>query len=189
VTKTEILVGSAIFLTCASAAAQRIGTPGVCPPGAICSTNSPRGSDGPYTSGRGVPNTKEPGITDPEEERILKAARQLHLDSDQRAQLDSCLKAQKEESVTLEKAVQEARTALAHALQNGETSLESQIENLASANARVQESQLRRWAALYAVLRPEQQRQLLMMPTPLSQATQSPGIIKDGEAPPMSFSR
>ena len=193
-TKTEILVGSAIFVTCASAASQRIGTPGVCPPGAICSTNSPRGNDGSYPRGVGVPNATVPNSTDlekndPEQERILKAARQLQLDSDQRAQLDSSLKAQKEESVTLEKALQEARTALAHALQNGETSLESQIENLASANAKLQESQLRRWAALYAVLRPEQQRQFLMMPTPLSQATQSPGIIKDGEAPPMSVSR
>ena len=174
--KTEILLGCAIFLTCASAIAQRIGAPGVCPPGAICSTNSPRGNDGLYTSGPGIPNSKDAGIADPEQDKILKAARQLDLDSDQRAQLDSSLKAQKEESATLEKAVQGARAALAHALQIGQTYLESEIENLASANAKLQESQLRRWAALYAVLTPNQQKQMLMVTTPLSQAALSPGI-------------
>jgi len=174
--KTDILLGCAIFLTYASAVGQRIGTPGICPPGAICSTNSPRGSDGPYTSGRGIPNSKDADIVDPEQEKILKAARQLDLDSDQRRQLDLSLKLQKGESATLEKAVQEARAALAHALQNGQTYLESEIENLASANSRLQESQLRRWAALYAILTPNQQKQMLMMTTPLSQATLSPEI-------------
>jgi hypothetical protein len=174
--KTQILLGCAIFLTCASAVAQRIGTPGVCPPGAICSTNNPRGNNVPNTSGRGIPNTNDVGIADPEQEKILKAARQLDLDSDQRAQLVSSLKAQKEESATLEKAVQEARAALAYGLQNGQTPLESEIENLVSANAKLQESQLRRWAALYAVLTPNQQKRMLMMATPLSQAALSPGV-------------
>ena len=143
---------------------------------AICSTNSPRGNGGPRPSGPGIPNSKDAGIADPEQEKISKAARQLDLDSDQRAQLDSSLKAQKEESATLEKAVQDARAALAHALQIGQTYLESEIENLASANAKLQESQLRRWAALYAVLTPNQQKQMLMMPTPLSQAAVSAEI-------------
>jgi Spy/CpxP family protein refolding chaperone len=174
--KTQILLGCAIFSTCASAVAQRIGTPGVCPPGAICSTNNPRGNNDPSTSGREIPNSKDAGTADPEQEKILKAARQLDLDSDQRAQLLSSLKAQKEESATLEKAVQEARAALAYGLQNGQTSLESEIENLVSANAKLQESQLRRWAALYAVLTPPQQKRMLMMATPLSQAALSPGI-------------
>jgi hypothetical protein len=177
--KTEILVGCAIFLTCASAVAQRIGTPGVCPTGAICSTNGPHGNSGnnrPYSSDREIPNSKDAGTADPEQEKILKAARQLDLDSDQRRQLDLSLKEQKEEIATLEKAVQEARAALAHALQSGQTYLESEIENLTSANAKLQESQLRRWAALYAVLTPNQQKQMLMMPTPLSQAALSPGI-------------
>jgi hypothetical protein len=177
--KTEILVGCAIFLTCASAVSQRIGTPGVCPPGAICSTNGPHGNsgnNGPYISGPEIPNSKDAGLADPEQEKILKAARQLELDKDQRSQLDLSLKAQKEESATLEKAVQEARAALAHALQSGQTYLESEIENLASANAKLQESQLRRWAALYAVLTPNQQKQMLMMPTPLSQAAVSAEI-------------
>ena len=181
--KTEMLLGCAIFLTCTSAVAQRIGTPGsACPPGGICSTNIPRGNDGPrgnvgpYTRGRGIPNSKDAGLADPEQEKILKAARQLDLDSDQRRQLDASLKAEKEESATLEKAVQEARAALAHALQSGQTYLESEIENVASANAKLQESQLRRWAALYAVLTPNQQKQMLMMPTPLSQAAVSAEI-------------
>ena len=174
--KGEILLGCAIFLTCAFAVAQRIGTPGVCPPGGICSTNIPRGNDGPDTSGRGIPNSKDAGIADPEQDKILKVARQLDRDTDQRAQLDSSLKAQKEESATLEKAVQEARAALAHALQTGQTYLEREIENLASANAKLQESQLRRWAALYAVLTPNQQKRMLMMTTPLSQAAESAEI-------------
>jgi Spy/CpxP family protein refolding chaperone len=181
--KSKILFGCAIFLTCASAAAQRIAPPGACPPGAICSTNMPRGNDGSYPRGLGVPNSTVPnstdlGKTDPEQEKILKAARQLELDSDQRAQLDSSLKTQKDESATLDKALRDARAALAQALQNGQTSLESEIENLTSASAKVQESQLRRWAALYAVLTPDQQRRLLMMPTPLSQATALPGIAQ-----------
>jgi Spy/CpxP family protein refolding chaperone len=181
--KTEILLGCAIFLMCASAVAQRQGTPGVCPPGAICGTNSTRGNDGSYTSGRAVPNVavpniKDAGSADPEQEKILKTARQLDLDSDQRAQLDSLLKAQNDDSATLDKAVQEARTAFARALQNGQSSLQNEVENLASANAKIQESQLTRWAALYAVLMPDQQRRLLMMPTPLSQAAMSSGMLQ-----------
>ena len=74
--------------------------------------------------------------------------------------------------------MQDARTALAYALQNGQTSLETEIEDLASAGAKVQESQLRRWAALYAVLTPDQQKRSLMMTTPLSQATPLPGIVQ-----------
>ena len=149
--------------------------------GAICGTSSTRGNDGSYTSGRAVPNVavpniKDAGSTDTELEKILKTARQLDLDSDQRAQLDSLLKAQKDDSATLDKAVQEARAALAHALQNRQTSLESEIENLAAANAKAQESQLRRWAALYSVLIPDQKRRLIMIPPPLSQATALTGI-------------
>lgn len=115
---------------------------------------------------------------DPELQKICNAARRLGLDSDQRAQLSSSLKEQKDETANLEKALQDARAALARALQNGQTSLESEIEDLASANAKVQESQLRRWAALYAVLTPDQQRRLLMMPTPLSQATTLAGVTQ-----------
>jgi Spy/CpxP family protein refolding chaperone len=176
--KLKIFLGCAIFFICASAFAQRQGTPGGCPAGATCATNSTRGNDGIYTNGRGRSSTNDVGVADPEQEKILKAARQLELDSDQRTQLDSSLKAQKEESSTLDKSLKEARAALAQALQNGQTSLENEIENLASASAKVQESQLRRWAALYAVLGPDQQRRLLMMPTPLSQATALPGIAQ-----------
>jgi Spy/CpxP family protein refolding chaperone len=176
--KTGMLLGCAVFLASASAVAQRQGVPGVCPPGAICSTNSTRGNNGMYTGGRGIPDANDRGAADPEQEKILKAARQLDLDSDQRAQLDSSLKALKEANAAIDKAVQEAGAALAHALQNGQTSLESEIENLASANAKVQESQLRRWAALYSVLNPNQQKQMLTMPTPLSQAAVLSGITQ-----------
>src|SRR5262250_3856080 len=96
--KIVFLLGCTIFLTCVSAVAQRIGTPGVCPPGAICSTNGPHGNignNGPYISGREIPNSKDAGLADPEQEKILKAARHLDLDADQRRQLGLSLRAQK----------------------------------------------------------------------------------------------
>jgi Spy/CpxP family protein refolding chaperone len=127
---------------------------------------------GSYT----VPATKGPETADPEQQKIWNAAQQLFLNADQRARLESSWKAQREESAALDKALNQARAALAQALQNGQTSLEFEIENLASASAKVQELQLRRWAALYAVLTPEQQRQTLLMPTPLSQAAVPAGV-------------
>jgi len=73
------------------------------PPGAICGTNSTRGNDGSYTSGRTIPNIKDAGSADPEQAKILRTARQLDLISDQSAQLDSPLKVQKDDSTTLDK--------------------------------------------------------------------------------------
>jgi len=49
------------------------------PPGAICGTNSTRGNDGSYTSGRTIPNIKDAGSADPEQAKILRTARQLDL--------------------------------------------------------------------------------------------------------------
>jgi Spy/CpxP family protein refolding chaperone len=79
----------------------------------------------------------------------------LNLNSEQRAQVDAALKLQKEDSGADERALEDARGALAHALANGQTSFDAEIENLASAEGKMQESQLRRWAALYSVLTPE----------------------------------
>jgi Spy/CpxP family protein refolding chaperone len=158
-----------ILFACASVVAQgqvtarqlgtRRKTPGADPGAGSCTVPATNGAD-----------SKGPDSADPEEQKIWNAARQLDLDPEQRAQLSSSLKERKDETATLKKALQDARAALAHTLQNGQTSLESEIEDLASASAKVQELQLRRWAALYAVLTPDQQRRLLMMRTPLSQA-------------------
>lgn len=176
-TKFQILFGGMILFTSVSAIAQgpvttrQMGTrrtTGGGDPGAGSYTV-------PATNG---PDSKSPESADPEQQKIWNAAHQLDLDADQRAQLSSSLKERKDDSATLEKALQDARAALAQALQNGQTSLESEIEDLASASAKVQESQLKRWAALYAVLTPDQQRRLLMMPTPLSQATNLPTISR-----------
>jgi len=176
-TKPQILFGGILLFACASVIAQGQVTT------RQMGTRRTTGAGDPSAGSWTVPatngaDTKSPDSVDPEQQKVWNAARQLNLDSGQRAQLDSSLKAQKGESSDLDQALQEARAALAHALRNGQSSLESEIENLASATAKFQESQLRRWASLYAVLTPDQQRQLLMMPTPLSQATTaSSGII------------
>lgn len=174
-TKIQILFGGMILFACVSLTAQGQVTT------RQMGTRRTTGAGDPSAGSNTVPatngaDTKGPDAADPEQQKIWSAARQLDLDSDQRSQLSASLKEQKDETASLEKALQGARAALAHALQNGQTSLESEIEDLAAANAKVQESQLRRWAALYAVLTPDQQRRLLVMPTPLSQATTLPGI-------------
>jgi hypothetical protein len=176
-TKIQILFGGMTLFACASLIAQ--GQVTTRQMGTRRTTGSSDPSAGSYTvPATNGPDSKGPDSVDPEQEKIWNVARQLGLDSDQHDELDSSLKAQKEESATLDKALKDARAALAQALENGETSLESEIENLASASAKVQEAQLRRWAALYAVLAPDQQRRLLMIPTPLSQAATLPGITK-----------
>jgi Spy/CpxP family protein refolding chaperone len=175
-TKIQILFSTVILFACACAIAQ--GQVTTRQMGTRRTTGNGDPGTGSYTvPATSGPDSKGPDTVDPEQQKIWNAARQLDLDSDQRAQLSSSLKEQKDETATVEKALQEARAALAHALQNGQTSLESEIEDLASASAKVQESQLRQWAALYAVLTPDQQRRLLMMPTPLSRAsTTLPGV-------------
>jgi Spy/CpxP family protein refolding chaperone len=169
--KTKTLLGWAIVLISAAAIAQSR-APLPCPAGATCRSNNATGN-GQNTTNYDARNPARSDASDPEEERIWAAARQLKLDSDQRAQLDSSLKAQKGDAANLDMDLLEARAALAHALQNGQSSLESEIENLTSATAKVQESRLKRWASLYAVLTPDQQKQLLIMPTPLSQAAEA----------------
>jgi Spy/CpxP family protein refolding chaperone len=127
------------------------------------------GSGDSTGDGSSLQAAKDSDTSDVEQRKILDAARQLKLDKDQRTQLDSSLNALKGESTELKKALEDARAALAHALQDGQSSLDNEIENLASATAKVQELKLKRWASLYAVLTPDQQRQLLMMSTPLSE--------------------
>lgn len=176
-TKPQILFGGIILFACTSVIAQ--GQVTTRQMGARRTTGAGDPSAGSYTiPATNDADTKSPDSVDPEQQKVWNVARQLDLDSDQRAQLSSSLKEQKDETATLQKALQDARTALAHALQNGQTSLETEIEDLASASAKVQESQLRPWAALYAVLTPDQQKRLLMLPTPLSQATTLPSIAQ-----------
>jgi Spy/CpxP family protein refolding chaperone len=107
---------------------------------------------------------------DPREQAIWRAAAQLDLTVDQRSQLGAALKAGRADRSALDKSLQDASHALADALANGETFLDSYIENLTSANAKVQESDLKLWAKLYSVLTPDQQRRMLTLATPLSQA-------------------
>ena len=143
------------------------------------SINAAPGSTAP-ASGNGDPTTgpNAGGTSDASQQSIWKVAQQLGLTSDQRAQLDSSLKAQKDERAELDKAVRNARAALAHALANGQTFLDAEIESLASANAKVQESELKLWANLFAISTPDQQKQLLSMSTPLSPATAPHGIVQ-----------
>lgn len=108
---------------------------------------------------------------------IWRAAQQLELTSDQRAQLDLSLNGQKNERLAFDKTLQDARAALARSLASGQPFLDSEIENWASANAKVQEAELKSWATLYAISTPDQQKQLLSMPTPLSLSTASHGIL------------
>jgi Spy/CpxP family protein refolding chaperone len=110
---------------------------------------------------------------DPLEQAVWKDASQLDLTADQRSQLSASLTADRADRSAFNKALQDAKTALANALANGETFLDSYIENLASANAKVEESDLKLWAKLYAVLTPDQQRRMLTLATPLSQASGS----------------
>jgi hypothetical protein len=84
------------------------------------------------------------------------------------------LKGESDEGTEINKVVQDARSALA----NGQNFLDSEIEDLASANAKVQEHELKFWTKLYAVLTPDQQRQSARMSTPLSWAAVSHGITQ-----------
>jgi len=154
------------------------------------STRSTRSANGPIGvgPGSGPPpgtldrTTADPstGATrDPQEESLWRAAHQLGLTSDQRAELASVLNAEKVERAELDKALQDARRALADALANGQTFLDAEIENLANAGAKMQEADLKVWAKLYAVLTPDQQRRLLSMSTPLSLASASHAITQD----------
>lgn len=118
-------------------------------------------------------NNASGDTNDPREQAIWKAAAQLDLTADQRSQLSAALKADRADRSALDKALQDAKSALANALANGETFLDSYIESLASANAKVEESNLKLWAKLYSVLTPDQQRRMLTLATPLSQASGS----------------
>jgi Spy/CpxP family protein refolding chaperone len=147
------------------------------------------GGSGPVTSGSplsgatgdvsvAAANSDAKVDRDPREEAIWNAARQLELTQDQRAGLGVAMKADKPDRIALERGLQEARRALADALANGDSFLDSEIENLASATAKLQESELKMWAKLYSVLSPDQQRRMLSMSTPLSMVSGSHEFAK-----------
>ena len=158
---------------------QRMGngpmpTPGTCPAGAVCRMN-PGAKNNPAN---GVADSKTDELSEPLQQKIWATAKQLGLRSDQVAQLKESLKGDSDQRAEIAKAVEEARKALANALANGETFLESEIEALAAANAKAQEHELKLWAKLYAVLTLDQQRQFLSMATPLSGAAGPPQIAQ-----------
>lgn len=132
----------------------------------------PSGS-GPLAASNSTNSLSSNTANDPSEQAIWKAAAQLDLTLDQRSQLAAALKEERTDRVALNKALQDAKRALADALANGETYLDSDIENLTSVNAKVQESDLKLWAKLYAILTPDQERRMLTMATPLSSASGS----------------
>jgi Spy/CpxP family protein refolding chaperone len=151
-----------------------IPAPGTCPAGAVCRMN-PGATNGP---GNGDANSTTDELSEPLQQKILATAKQLGLSSDQLAQLKESLKADSDQRTEIAKAVQDARKALATALANGETFLDSEIEALAEANTKSQEYELKLWAKLYAILTPDQQRQFLTMATPLSGAAQPPQVAQ-----------
>jgi hypothetical protein len=176
-TKIFKLLSYMIVLTASFALAQtysappQLPTPEMCPAGAVCKMGT-----GPFSTESTGPNAGD--ALDARPQSIWSVAQQLGFSSDQLAQLDSSLKAHKNERAALDKALQDARAALAHSLANGETFVDAEIENWASANAKVQESELKSWARLYSLSAPDQQKQLLSMPTPLSLATASIAILR-----------
>lgn len=181
--KAMQLVSTFTFLVISSCAlaqqTRQIGSgslpgPGTCPAGATCKT----GTGTMNTDPAGVPSSNSGDRSDPVLQRIWAVAQQLGLTSDQRSDLRTALKSQNNERADIDKLVQDARSALANALANGQTLLDSEIENLASANAKAQESQLKLWAKLYALLTPDQQRRLLSLSTPLSLATAIHGTVQ-----------
>jgi len=172
--KISKFLACVIVLTASLALAQTysapptLPAPAACPAGAVCKVGM-----GPFS-------TESPGANFGDaSDDIWRAAEQLRLTSDQETQLDSSLKAHKNEREALENALQRARAALAHSLESGQMFLDAEIENWASANAKLQEADLKSWASLYAIATPDQQKQLLSMPTPLSLATASNGILQD----------
>lgn len=176
--KIRRLLVATIVLTASFALAQMpsaLPTPGGCPPGAVC-----RMGMGPYSAES--PGANSGYISAAPLEDIWSAAQQLKLTSDQQAQLDFSLKAQKNERAALDKALQDAQAALARSLASGQTFLDAEIENWASANAKVQECELKSWAMLYAISSPDQQKQLLSMPTPLSLVTASHRLLQGPQA-------
>ena len=156
------------LLVAATASGQQMQQMGRCPAGAVCRMN-PGATNSPANGGR---DSKTNELSDPLQQKIWATAKQLGLSSDQLAQLKESLKADSDQRAEIVNAVQDARKALANALANGDTFLESEIEALAAANAKAQERELKLWAKLYAILTPDQQRQFLTMATPLSGAAE-----------------
>lgn len=175
-----LAISASVFAQHTPPGGPKIAPPGQCPSGFICKTGtgttdtSPAGGPGPK-SGDAAAHVQQP---DPAQQRILAVAQQLELTSDQRSELNSALKAEKGERAEIGKALRDARRSFADALANGQTFLDVEIESLAAANAKAQESELKEWAKLYAILTPDQERRLLSMSTPLSLATNSPGTMQ-----------
>jgi len=182
--KTMQLVLLLVFIGMARASAQYSTHTANVPVGSgpVRSTSAPPGAIS--RTKPDSPDADAKATLDPREESVWRAAKQLELTSDQRTKFASALKAEKAQRADLDKALQDARSALANVLANGETFLGEtfpnvEIENLTSANAKVQESDLKLGAGLYATLTSEQQKRLLSMSTPLSLATASHELARN----------
>lgn len=126
---------------------------------------------GPDSNTDAMPNSTQNSAG--QEQIIQRTAQQLAFTSDQLSQLDSFLEGRKSEGVAADKGLRDARSALANAITNGSTSFDSEIDALALATARWQATNLKLWEGLYAIATPDQEKQLLALQTPLSQATNS----------------
>jgi Spy/CpxP family protein refolding chaperone len=142
------------------------------PAGPVCRVN-PGATNSPTY---GSADSRTDQFSDPLQQKIFAVGKQLSLSPDQLAQLKDSLKADRNQKAEIAKTIQDTRKALAEALANGDTFLDSEIEALAAANAKAQEHELKLWAKLNAILTPNQQRQFLTMATPLSGAAEPPQI-------------
>jgi hypothetical protein len=104
------------------------------------------------------------------------------LTPDQSAQLESSVATYNEGHAGLDNALHDARAALALALTNGQTVLDVEIEGVISASSKVQEADLKLWASLFAICTPNQQKQMLNIQTPLSQAASQPNTTTTSQS-------
>jgi hypothetical protein len=141
-------------------------------------SNSVPGGSGMVTNGS--PNAAN--SMDPNQQNIWKVALELGLTPDQSAQLESSVATYNEGHAGLDNALHDARAALALALTNGQTVLDVEIEGVISASSKVQEADLKLWASLFAICTPNQQKQMLNIQTPLSQAASQPNTTTTSQS-------
>jgi hypothetical protein len=141
-------------------------------------SNSVPSGSGMVTNGS--PNTAN--SMDPNQQNIWKVALDLGLTPDQRTQLESSVATYNDGLANLKEAIHDAQAALGLALANGQTVLDVEIEGVVSANSKMQEAGLKLWASLFALCTPDQQKQMLNMGTPLSQAALPPNTTTTAQS-------
>jgi len=161
-TRSFLLFMIVTISTCAVGQTMRRGPAG--------SGNMPTGSNSVPANG----SSNAANSMDPSQQNIWKVALELGLTPDQRTQLESSVATYKNGRANLDEAIHDARAALALALANGQTSFDVEIEAVVSANSKMQEADLKLWASLFALCTSDQQKQMLNLETPLSQAASVP---------------